>query len=143
MTPNEIIWLVVAIFIILLIICLGWLIITLCNTLTKVNGTLDATQKHIDKLGDEPRDIIRNVNEISGDVLYKMKCLNPIFHSVSNLGECLECRTTPLRNKAFWSSMKEKVDLDREELTPTTEDKVADLVNWGLLGLKVWQQFKK
>jgi uncharacterized protein YoxC len=141
MTAGEIIWLVVAVFIVLLIIFIIKFLIDLSKTQKSVDLTLGTVQKQINNLGDEPRDLIHNANQITSDIHHKMKCLNPLFHTVSNVGENFEYQTSNLKERSYWRSVKEKIELEEPPSTPT--DKASDLANWALMGLKVWQNFRK
>jgi uncharacterized protein YoxC len=140
MTNIDIIFLVIALAFVVLVGFLARLTYVATKTLKKVNITINLVQKQLANLGHEPRELIHNINDLSHDLNVKLKCLNPFFRSLSNLGEGLEKKTSSFKNKTFWK--KQPSDGVNSEQNPEAS-KLADLVNWTLLGIKIWQQFKE
>lgn len=126
MTPFEIILLIFALAFVLLVIFLAKLLNTASNTLSSV-------QKQIEDLGHEPRNLVRHANEIAVNLNHKLKNLDPLFHTVANIGEALECKTT----RSPQPEHGEKVQWNSEE---SKWSDVADLV---IAGANLWQKIKR
>lgn len=76
MTPIEIAYIVVAVAIVALVICLGVFLCKASKTLDKVNDMLD------------------NCNG-------KMECLDPLFLTIANVGEGLEHKSAAFKENAI------------------------------------------
>lgn len=111
MTNIEVILLIIAIAFVVLVVFLTKAIFSLTKT-------LELIQTKINSLGDEPEKLMKNVNEISTDVNQKMKCLNPLFYSISNVGSCLESKTAECKEKMVWGRFQKErtVKLERDSL---------------------------
>src|SRR5437016_5648192 len=96
MTPVEIAILVSVLAFVVLVIFLGKFLYTTCKTLEKV-------QKQLDDLGNQPKDILL-------DVQTKMKCLDPLFNALSNVGVGLEYKTSSFRNSCLCRACMAKLD---------------------------------
>jgi uncharacterized protein YoxC len=139
MTTVEIIFAIIALGFILLVIfgvrflCVG------CKTLNKVNETVDSVKRQLDDLGHEPRDLMHHTNEISAEILTKMKHLDPFFRAAANIGEELECKTYFYKENAFCKFISSK-------FRPTDECKentVVECIEWALVGINLWKKLKQ
>lgn len=124
MTPNEIIFLIVALTFILLVIFLIRFICVSCKTLNKVTETTDSLKKQLDSLGLEPRDLMRHTNEISLDLRNKLRHLEPFFKATENIGTSFEYKSSSYRQIP-------------------EENTLNEIIDWVVLGMSLWQRFKK
>ena len=97
MTPTEIATIVAVAAFVVLVIFLVKVLINLSATIKKLTETLDYVQLHIVDMGHEPKELINNANQISADINYKLKCLDPLFRVVANVGEGIEHKTLSKR----------------------------------------------
>lgn len=137
MTPSEIIFLVIGIAIVVLVIFLVRTLFIAGKTLKKVNHLIVSVQKQVDNLGHEPRNLLRNVNDISSDFNSKMKCLNPLFGAVEDVGEGLQFKTNSFKERFQQNRVKEERNVDGED------EPYKDLVDLVTLGVKFWSKYKK
>jgi len=87
----------------------------------------------------EVNQAILPLKAISMDLTQKMNYLNPLFRAVSNLGEGLEVKTAALKEQHNWNCVSEKIIAEKEK----SDDTVADLIEWAVLGVSIWQKFKR
>lgn len=127
MTPSEIILLIVAIAFVILVVFLVMLTWNAIKTLNNVNQALG-------NLKDEPGNILRNATEITSDLNHKMKCLNPFFHSLSNVGQGLEFRTNRIKKEAYIKSLETKYENE--------ESSIPEVLEFALRGLSLWQKYQ-
>ncbi|MGG6313959.1 DUF948 domain-containing protein [Paenibacillus macerans] len=59
------------------------------RSLQTTTETLQEVQKTIDELGSEVKQIVRQANDLTGDIQHKMKQIDPVLESVKNAGEVL------------------------------------------------------
>lgn len=59
------------------------------QSLQSTTETLREVQKTIDELGSEVKQAVKQANDLTGDLQYKMKQLDPVLESVKNAGEVL------------------------------------------------------
>lgn len=130
MTPSEITLMIIAVAVLILVIFLAKFLVTACKTLNKVNHTLGAVQRQIDGLGHEPGHLIKHVSEVSGDIHKVLKCCEPLYRSISQSYECSECKPS---SKSSYLNGKEE----------NTSDTSADLIKFCILGLNLWQKYRK
>lgn len=138
MTPLEISFLVIALAFVVLVIFLGKFLHTTCKTLQKVTQTLEAVQRQVDDLGHEPRNIFQRTNEIACDVQAKMKCIDPLFRALSNVGEGLEFKTSMYRDVSICRCCKAKLDASNA----FEENNVTRCIRLALLGIRILQDLK-
>lgn len=59
------------------------------NSLEKTTQTLQEVQKTIDELSYEVKSVVRQANQITGDLQHKMEQIDPVLESVRNVGDIL------------------------------------------------------
>lgn len=138
MAPADIILLIVAIAFLILVIFLAQFLYTACTTLKNANQVLDSVKNQLDNFENHPRDLVHSVNEITQDVNRKMKCIDPWFRLISQLGEVAENKACSFTQKGILDRFKEKVSENPEAKNFTD----SDLIEFALLGLKLWQKFQ-
>lgn len=126
MASNETTLLIVAIASLLLVLIAGYIAISLVRVLKRVDQTLSSFQKQIDDLGSRPKHLINNINAITDSVNHKMKCLDPLFHTFSNLGEGFEKRTLKYRKREEDSKM----------------DQMVNMLDFAIKGVSLWNKMK-
>lgn len=125
MTPMEIILLIATLAFIVLVGFAVYLIVVAC-------GTLKALQRQIDSLE------MQHVNAMAANVNQKLKCLDPIFQTVSNIGERWECSSAKSKDALALKYLQEK--LEKEERSQM--DNISDVVDLTLKSIALWQKFK-
>jgi uncharacterized protein YoxC len=141
MTVFDICLIIISLSFFVLVIYLILLIVSLRKTLSKVNRSMVLLQKRVEELGHQPRDLIHTINAISADVYGKLRSLDPLFRSLHNVGEGVENKTKSFKEKTFWVPGREKL---RDEFQDEDDHGTAsDLLDWALLGVNIWQKFKK
>ena len=116
MSTLEIIVLVAVVAFFILAIFGAMFLYSTCKAMQKVTQTLESIKKQIDDLDHEPRELLHHANEITSNVHGKMKCLDPIFHSVKRVGEGLEERD---------------------------QDTLVESVDLAIKAIRLWQDIKK
>ena len=147
MTYNDFALLIVSMTFVVLTVFLARLLFVLTATLQKANATLETLEKQIQLLNQTPKEILLNAQHISSDFYHKMQCLNPIFHSLSNLGEGIENTTETLRNKFQTSSKRkhkeENEENNQEETSSLDDDRLAPFIDFALAGMRLWKNIKR
>ena len=93
------------------------LVVYLIKTLCSLRKTLD-----------QARYTLQGINELKCDLDYKVKALNPLFETVSLLGE-----------KAY-----EKVEgMSQKEVQGENEDRLTSILEWVTGGIRLWCALKK
>ena len=139
MTPTEIALIVAAVAFVIVAVFLAIFLYTTCQTMKKVTETLERVQEQLDALGNEPRDLIRNANEISEDINRKLKSFDPIFHTVARLGERIDGASDKSNITCMCNGCREKVRLQEEaEANPTMQG-----IELAARALDFWQNLKK
>lgn len=59
------------------------------KSLDKTTQTLQEVQKTIDELSYEVKNVVRQANDITGDLQHKMGQIDPVLESVKNVGDVL------------------------------------------------------
>lgn len=139
MATTEIILIVLTIAGLVLLVFLIRLIIAATKTLVRLNRTLSTVQKQLDSIGHEPKQILHQVNAIAQDVHQKMQSIDPIFRAVSNLGEGLEDKTYHFKQNVASNQLKKKLVSSE----PDQEDYLKAFTDLSILGIKLWNKFKK
>lgn len=119
-SPNEIIFLIIAIAIVVLIIFIIRFLLKLDVTFTKLNSVIDQT------------------DHISEDLNDKMQCINPFFQIASHVGEGLKHRAVSYERDQLIESLKEQLNQSESDKS----DIYLDAIDCALLGLKIWKQLK-
>lgn len=135
METSEIIFLVIAIAFVALVGFLIFLIVKANQTLVKVNGILESVQKNLTQ---DPKNLIQNANELSTNIVFKMKCLDPLFNALANIGQGLEFKTNNFKENMLLKSLKERIE-DNHEKDKTG---ISDAVDCAVLGLNLWKKYK-
>lgn len=131
MTPVEIAVLVCALAFVVLVVFLINFLCTLCKTLT-------ALRKQVEDLGHEPRDILHHTHEVVADVQGKMKCLDPLFHAISNVGEGLEFKTSAFKEVSICRCCKAKLDA----ANAGEENTAMRFMRLALVATRIWQDLQ-
>lgn len=86
----------------------------------------------------QTKKILENTNDISLDLRNKMESLDPIFHTITNLGDVLEKKT---------ESLKEYVNAPVEVETSLKKErelkKISDVLEFAGMGIRLWQKLKR
>lgn len=136
MTTTEIIILVAALALIILVVFAAFLAVAAIRTLRNVDQVLGSLQKQLDDLDGSPRTFLNQANELSVNLNHKMRCLDPIFNSISNVGNGLQAETSNERDKTLLRYLNEK----KQESNLET---ISDGIELALRGINLWQKFKK
>lgn len=139
MSVVEIIFLIIAISFVVLVIFFIKLFCSASKTLDKATQTIESLQRQLDDLGHEPRNLIRHANEISANTVEKMKQLNPFFRAIANIGEEIEYKTAQSKETLLCRHLRSK----SYGASEARESQLAELIEWGLLGVSIWQKFKE
>jgi uncharacterized protein YoxC len=131
MTPVDIAITLSALAFVVLVVFLARLLHSTCKTLQKV-------QKQLDDLGHEPRDVLLNTNQLANDIQAKMKCLDPLFYALANVGVGLESKTASLCDSAVCRCCRAKLTAEKAN-EETTAMRYARLA---LLGASIWQDLQ-
>lgn len=132
------------VFVIFLVLVLH----VLRKTLHQVNRTLVDLRGQLDDMGGQTKKVIEHTNQISFDLKRKMESLNPVFNSVSNLGDILEQKTLHMKKVALASSHKEHKSSDlesskeEETLLSQEEVNVADILELVGIVARLWHKLK-
>lgn len=139
MTPIEIAFLVFdIIFVVIAIFLIKFLKNASC-TLQKATLTAEAVQKQLDDLGDKPKEFLCRANEITADLQNKMKCADPLFRALSNVGERLECKSLAYKEQVFCRCCQAKLQCKDTVQASTT----AQYIHLAMAALELWQDLKK
>lgn len=127
-----------AAFVILVI----YLVITLSaiqKTLRNVDQTLLKTDRLLEPAGEEVLKLLKTSSQIADFTFKKVENLDPLFHSISNVGECVNQATETLKSN-FKPKQKPLLIEESDELSSY---KLADWLEWAALGVVLWQKFKQ
>lgn len=119
--------------------CLIYLVVALVKTLNSITLTFNSLESQIQNLDEEPRKLLTQANELSININDKMKCLDPLFHIASNIGERIEYRTEKYKNESLENYFSERVR-EKEE---TKIDQAMDVAVIILNLLELFQKIKK
>jgi uncharacterized protein YoxC len=143
MTPIEVAFLVFdVVFIIIAIFLIKFLKNASC-TLQQTTRTVEAIHQQLDDLGHEPKELVHRVNEISADIQNKMKCVDPLFRALSNVGEGIECRSLAYRDAAFCRCCGAKLPSKDSSPGNSQESSVIQCINLAIAAATLWQDLKK
>lgn len=135
---------VIAVAFIILVIYLIVTLIEVQKALIDIRRVLTKVEHDISPLGEETLRLLKTYNTLGQSINNKSEALNPLFKTATDLGQRLQGITKPTENINVPSGMGPiyvKVGIEEEEIPPST--KVEDLVELGLLGLNIFQKFKK
>lgn len=139
METNEIIFLIIALAFVALVVFLIMFLVKANKTLCKVDVMLTSVQKHLAEGEGGQGNLLQNVNALSANVVRKMKCLDPLFNVVANVGEGLEFKTSNFKEKMYWKSFQDKY----ERVDERESSGVSDVVDCAMLGLNLWKKYKE
>ncbi len=125
------------------LVLVAFLIFTLVATkrvLVNLNYTLAFLQSQLRSTGDEAHKAVLETNLLLNDLRGKMQAIDPLFNTLSNLGEVAECVSNSAREqyRANCVSQKIKAAHKSEETTD-----IKDIAEWAFLGVNLWRKFKK
>ena len=131
------VFVVIAIYIILMVN-------TLRYTLRNVDKAIIDIRKHLDELTPQAQRAIEHTNQVSFDLKRKMESLNPIFNSLTNIGELLEYKTLNLKKASIASFLnKQNHSNETEDLLHHEDGNVADILELASLGARLWRKLKR
>lgn len=81
--------------------------------------------------------VLKNVHCFTDDLNTKMECVQPLFRSISNVGEGLEFRTNSFRNEAFYKSLSENLEKQCKNNCSG-----LDIIDSALLGMRLWKNLR-
>jgi uncharacterized protein YoxC len=140
------------------------LVIYLAVTMSKVNHilkqvdqTLIEGRKQVAELMIDVTKIIRHSDQISIDIDEKINAFTPLFKTIKDLGEILQCKSASLKNSMTekikhiisFTNLKNQYSGDEDELL-TRDGKVKyvarvlkDVLEITAIGMHLWQNIKK
>lgn len=153
---------VIALTFVILAIYMIFLLRLLLVTTQRVNRLLIDAHQKFDDVSIQATKAVEHTNQISFDLKKKMESLDPIFNSLSNVGEVLETKSLHFKKKALQPSETEqeesrhsineswnrhshakagghrfRSDLDHES------NKIAEILEIAGMGLRLWEKIKK
>ncbi|MDP1814655.1 MAG: DUF948 domain-containing protein [Leadbetterella sp.] len=132
---------VIAVAFLALVIYLILLTVQIRETLAEANQTLQIVKKHLTDSDGEIKQVLVNTHLISSNLLNKMRSLDSIFQTVSNVGDFIEQKTEPLREEAIdLAYSKGKYSYFNQKVLPQLS-KVSDAVGLILMSMKLWKKF--
>lgn len=132
---------VVLTFVVLTIFLVRFLFVATI-TLTRFNASLSLLNKQLASLEETPKEFVQNIQNISADLFHKLECLNPLFHSLSNVGEGIESTTETFKRKIQLHSSKKKEGDDAPFNENIAEGGLASLVDFAVAGMRLWHSMK-
>lgn len=123
---------------IVFVLAFVFLVIYLVNLICKATKTLSLIHKQLGELGDEPKELVRNVAKITENVALKMQMLDPIFRGISSLGEGLEIKASSLKEKMIYKSLHDRYTPEAHQ----NELKVTDIINTIFSLVDFWKNHK-
>lgn len=130
MLTSEIILLIFVIAFSVLVVFLSILACYACITLKKLTQTMDTLEGRVD-------DLLEQTKKITVDANDKMRCLNPLFHSIDDLGEILSYKTNQYKTRF----MEENVT-KTAPVSGTNGNTMNQALEWALLGLHLWKKMQ-
>lgn len=139
---------VIAFAFVVLVIFLIVAIRALIVTSHKANELLFEVQKNLQNVGGQAAKAIEHTNQISYDLKRKMEALNPLFLSITNLGEVLESESNHFKKKKLHDFDRESEKsylrkLDKQEFRSQNLNNLAGFLEFAGLGIHLWQKIKK
>lgn len=119
------------------------LVVFVIIVLNGLRETLTTVHSELKILSKETESAVRNANVLAEDVQGKMKCLDPIFQSISNVGEIAEGKTCAWKNASYQKQHQFREALDENLNEQGPNEKIVDVIQWALEGVNLWQKLKK
>lgn len=129
----------IALAFVILVVYLIIALRSLNRTLQQVNETLGETRQKIDDMTTESVKLLRNTNEISGNLHQKLESLDPLFKVVSLVGN------QAVNTVESFKSQKKEASEDEEELVSSSksQNRVLEIVEWVAVGVNLLLSLKK
>lgn len=138
---SEGVYLILAILgFLFLVVCVTLIVMAALKTLNAINQTCFSIQKQINGLEDEPRKVFDQVAKLSENLNHKMKCLDPLFHTVHDFGERVEGQAAKKREEDLIEYLNEKVH--EKQKSSCTTDLVLELLDVVTRGLDLFNKYK-
>ncbi len=136
------------------------------KSLDKTTQTLQEVQKTIDELSYEVKNVVRQANDITGDLQHKMGQIDPVLESVKNVGDVLNevtlaakqvstafidrIKSPPKRPKDSEVKAQHAVVQTPDEMrayalpyeTPKPESKSPGWMKWVDIAAGVWHKYR-
>ena len=135
---------VIAVAFVALVIYLIITLQTLRTTLQHADEALGSVKKQVEDLGIEGRKVIQHATELSLDVQSKMSALDPLFQTVSNIGNALEKKTESFAEEVQRSNKTSAFTATKPHQYETFTARIlAEVLEWAVLGINLWQKIMK
>ncbi len=141
MSSEEIYLILAVLGFIFLVVCLTLIVIATLKTLNAITKTCSSIDKQIYGLENEPGKILHQVTKLSENLNHKMKCLDPLFHTIHHFGERVQEQAAKKREEDLIEYLHDKVS--NEPDTSSTTAHVLELVDLVIRGLDLLNKFKK
>ncbi|MCB1112806.1 MAG: DUF948 domain-containing protein [Chlamydiales bacterium] len=125
--------------IIVLSICVVFLTVAAVRALNAMAKSLNSLDTQINNLENEPKKLLYQASELSENINHKMRCLDPLFHSVSNIGERFEERTGRHKEERELKFLFERLS----EKQDTKMDQALDIATIIVNALDLFHKCKK
>lgn len=125
---------VIAVAFVILVIFLVITLLSVRRTLQHLNKTLVTARHKIDEMSTESMKLIRNSNDISGDLQHKLLLLDSVFQAVSLVGDHAVDTARSFR--------PEKTET-AEDHNFKSKNMFSDLTEWVATGIHLWHTIKK
>jgi|GEM_PF-4694991 len=97
--------------------------------------TMEKTLRKLDALSSESVSLVRNTDRM-------LTAFDPVLHSLSNIGEIVEDKTTDLRARYYAERERDYLERKRERIpTPPRSDTPKEIVEWALLSAQLFNKF--
>lgn len=90
--------------------------------------TLDKTLRKLDILSSESVSLVRNTDRM-------LDAFHPVVHSLSNIGEIVEDKTSQMKTRYYLEKEKERIPVKERTLTS------QEIMEWALLSAQLFQKF--
>lgn len=121
----------------ILVLYLIQLIRSLQKSLLQVDIIMGELQNSVGPLAEETVKLLQNSNSLAESVNQKINAFDPLFQSISNLGEIAEESTEATKKKFHAKHLVE--ESQKKEWTDT----LAELVELVAFGAMAWHQYQK
>lgn len=111
------------------------------STLKNLNKVIATMEPQLNSFANESTQLANTTNHIALDVQKKLEAFDPLFKSVSNIGEGIEQRTSYLNRKRCDFERTRKLEQEHEAFEH--EEQIYKIVDFIELGIIFWQTLKK
>lgn len=91
--------------------------------------TLEKTLRKLDILSSESVSLVRNTDRM-------LDAFNPVVHSLSNIGEIVQDKTSQLRTRYYMEKERERIPQQARSAATSQE-----IMEWALLSAQLFQKF--